>query len=32
MRQKFVVGNWKMYTTAAEARRLAKAIVEGVGM
>ena len=31
MRQKFVVGNWKMYTTAAEARRLAKAIVEGVG-
>ena len=31
MRQKFVVGNWKMYTTAAEARRLAKAIVDGVG-
>ena len=31
IRQKFVVGNWKMYTTAAEARRLAKAIVEGVG-
>jgi len=30
MRQKFVVGNWKMYTTAAEARRLAKAIVDGV--
>jgi triosephosphate isomerase len=31
MRQKFVVGNWKMHTTAAEARRLAKAVVEGVG-
>ena len=32
MRQKFVVGNWKMYTTAAEARRLAKAIVDGLGI
>ena len=31
MRQKFVVGNWKMYTTAAEAERLAKAIVDGIG-
>ena len=31
-RQKFVVGNWKMYTTAEEAARLAKAIVEGVGI
>ena len=31
MRQKFVVGNWKMYTTAAEARRLARAVVDGVG-
>jgi triosephosphate isomerase len=31
MRQKFVVGNWKMHTTAAEARRLATAIVDGVG-
>ena len=31
-RQKFVVGNWKMYTTAEEAGRLAKAIVEGVGI
>jgi triosephosphate isomerase len=30
MCKKFVVGNWKMYTTAAEARRLAKAIVDGV--
>ena len=32
MRQKFVAGNWKMHTTAAEARRLAKAIVDGMGM
>ena len=32
MRQKFVVGNWKMHTTAADARRLAKAIVDGVGI
>lgn len=31
MRQKFVIGNWKMYTTAAEARQLAEAIVDGVG-
>ena len=31
MRQKFIVGNWKMYTTAAEARRLARAVVDGVG-
>ena len=31
MRQKFIVGNWKMYTTAAVASRLAKAIVDGVG-
>ncbi len=30
MRRKIVVGNWKMYTTAAEARRLAKAVVDGV--
>ena len=30
MCKKFVVGNWKMYTTAAEARRLAKAVVDGV--
>ncbi len=30
MRQKFIVGNWKMYTTAALAGRLAKAIVDGV--
>jgi fructose-bisphosphate aldolase, class I len=31
MRKKFVIGNWKMYTTFAEARKLAKAIVDGVG-
>lgn len=32
MRQKFVIGNWKMHTTAAEARRLAEAVVVGVGI
>ena len=32
LRQKFVVGNWKMYTNAAEARRLAKAVVDGMNM
>jgi triosephosphate isomerase len=31
MRQKFVVGNWKMHTTSAEASHLAKAIVDGLG-
>ena len=31
MHQKFIIGNWKMHTTAAEAGRLAKAIVDGVG-
>jgi triosephosphate isomerase len=30
-RQKFIVGNWKMHTTAAEATLLAKAVVDGVG-
>jgi len=30
MRQKYVIGNWKMYTTTAEAKCLAKAIVDGV--
>ena len=30
MRQKIVVGNWKMYTTATSARQLANAIVEGM--
>ena len=31
IRLKFVVGNWKMHTTAAEAALLAKAIVDGLG-
>ena len=31
LRQKSVVGNWKMYTNAAEARRLAKVVVDGMG-
>jgi triosephosphate isomerase len=30
MRRKFVAGNWKMFTNAASARRLAKGIVEGL--
>jgi triosephosphate isomerase len=30
-RQKFVAGNWKMYTTAAAARQLAAAVVQGLG-
>ena len=32
VREKFVVGNWKMHTTAAEATRLAKAVVDGFGV
>jgi triosephosphate isomerase len=32
MRQKFIIGNWKMYTNAAEAERLARAVADGVGM
>jgi triosephosphate isomerase len=32
VREKCVVGNGKMHTTAAEATRLAKAVVDGVGM
>ena len=32
IRQKFVVGNWKMHTTAAEATQLAKEIVGGMGI
>jgi triosephosphate isomerase len=32
MRQKFIVGNWKMHTTAAVASRLAKAVADGAGM
>jgi triosephosphate isomerase len=31
MRKKFVVGNWKMHTTAAEAGQLARTVVDGVG-
>ena len=31
MRQKFVAGNWKMYTTAVAAKQLAKAVVDGAG-
>ncbi len=31
MRQKFIVGNWKMYTSTVVASRLAKAVVDGVG-
>jgi triosephosphate isomerase len=30
-RHKFVAGNWKMYTTAATARQLAAAVVQGLG-
>jgi hypothetical protein len=29
--QKFVVGNWKMYTNAVESKHLAKSIMDGVG-
>jgi len=32
MRQKFIIANWKMHTTAAEAGKLAKAVVDGVGI
>jgi triosephosphate isomerase (TIM) len=32
MRHKFIIGNWKMHTTAVEAGRLAKEVVDGVGM
>jgi len=31
MRKKFVAGNWKMFTNAASARQLAKAVVQGAG-
>jgi triosephosphate isomerase (TIM) len=31
MRQKFVAGNWKMYTTMATAKQLAAAVVKGLG-
>jgi triosephosphate isomerase len=32
IRRKFVVGNWKMHTTAAGATKLAKEIVDGMGI
>lgn len=31
MHEKFVAANWKMYTSAATAKRLAVAVVDGVG-
>jgi triosephosphate isomerase len=31
MRKKFVAGNWKMFTHATSARRLAEAVVQGLG-
>jgi len=31
MRQRLIVGNWKMFTTAATARRLAADVVSGLG-
>jgi triosephosphate isomerase len=31
MRKKFVAGNWKMHATAAEAKRLARGVVDGAG-
>jgi triosephosphate isomerase len=31
MRQKFVAGNWKMYTNSNTARQLAAAVVKGLG-
>jgi triosephosphate isomerase (TIM) len=30
MRQKYVAGNWKMFTTAATAQALAKAVAQGI--
>ena len=31
IRQKFIVGNWKMHTTAFEAEQLAKGVTDGLG-
>ena len=31
MRQKFIAGNWKMYTNGATAEALAAAVVKGLG-
>lgn len=30
-RQKFVAGNWKMFTTTSVARQLAAGVVQGLG-
>jgi triosephosphate isomerase len=30
IRQKFIVGNWKMHTTASEAEKLARGVVDGL--
>ncbi len=30
MRNKFVIGNWKMHTNAAQASQLAKEIADGI--
>jgi triosephosphate isomerase len=32
MRQKFIAGNWKMHTTASDAKQLARGIADGVGV
>ena len=32
MHKKFIIGNWKMYTTAADATRLARAIMDGMSV
>ena len=32
IRQKFIVGNWKMHTTAFEAEQLAKGVTDGLGI
>ena len=32
MHKKFIIGNWKMYTTAADATRLARAIMDGMSI
>ena len=31
IRQRFIVGNWKMHTTSFEAQQLAEGIVDGMG-
>jgi triosephosphate isomerase len=31
IRQRFIVGNWKMHTTASEAKQLAQGVVGGLG-